>query len=113
MKDFFKNVVAVLKRGFDFGAGIVKYAAKLRPFVVSTASELEDLIPDSGFGDLKLIAFDQALKIFVAVSADFPEQDVEEGGTIWTVAHWLLEAYLSAQKMRAALKIEKPQNAGQ
>jgi len=102
MTDFFRKIVGLLKSGYDFGAGIIKYAAKLRPFVVSTAAELEALIPDSGMGSVKLIAFDQALKIFVAVSADFPEKDVEEGGTIWTVAHWLLEAYLSAQKMRAA-----------
>lgn len=100
MGNFFASVIGYLKRGFDFGIALVRYAAKLRPFVVSTAVELEALIPDSGMGNVKLLAFDQALKVFVAASADFDADDVEEGGDIWTVAHWLLEAYLAAQKAR-------------
>jgi len=103
MNDFFKKIAGVLRRGFDFGQGLVRYAAKLRPFVLSTASELEALIPDNGLGSIKLLAFDQALKVFVAASADFEEQDVAEGDSLWTVAHWLLESYLAAQNARAKL----------
>jgi hypothetical protein len=111
MNEFFKKVVGVLKRGFDFGQALVRYAGKLRPFVLTTAAELESLIPDSGMGNIKLLAFDQALKVFVAASSDFEEQDVQEGDTVWTVAHWLLEVYLAAQKARAAVRVTAPAGA--
>ena len=111
MNDLFKKIVGLLQRGFDFGQGLVLYAAKLRPFVVATASELESLIPDNGMGDVKLLAFDQALKIFVAASADFDGKEVRQGDSLWTVAHWLLEAYLAAQKARATVRAASPAGA--
>lgn len=107
MEKFFESVRKVLQGGWNFVVGVHKYAAKLRPFVVVTAQELEALIPDSGMGNVKLLAFDQALKVFVAASSDFDEEDVEEGGQLWTVAHWLLESWLAAQRVQAQLAIMK------
>lgn len=103
MIEAFTRIIAKIRKGMDFLGGVIQYAAKLRPFVVTTATELESLIPDSGLGNIKLLAFDQALKIFVAAT-DMPAKDADEGGSIWTVAHWLLEAYLAAQKAKAAVK---------
>ena len=111
MNDFFKKILGVLKRGFDFGQALALYAGKLRPFVMTTAAELEALIPDSGMGNIKLLAFDQALKVFVAATADFDGKDVQEGDSLWTVAHWLLEATLAAQKARAAVRVTAPAGA--
>lgn len=99
----FDSVISKIKKGMDFLSALVQYAAKLRPFVITTATELEALIPDNGMGNIKLLAFDQALKIFIAAS-DMPANASDEGGPVWSVAHWLLEAYLAAQKAKAAIK---------
>jgi hypothetical protein len=96
---FFDTVSGVLKHGIDFLDALVKYAAALRPFVVQTARELEALIPDNGLGSVKLMAFDEALKVFVAASDKFSGVDASQGGAVWTLAHWLLESFLAAEKV--------------
>jgi hypothetical protein len=100
MSNPFSRLIGAAKKGIDFLTALAKYAATLRPFVIQAATELEQLIPDSGMGNIKLAAFDQALKIFVASSSQIDAPDVEEGAPIWIVAHWLLETYLSAQQAR-------------
>jgi len=108
MNGFFSKIFGLLQGSYNFGDALVLYAAKLRPFVVTAAKELDALIPAGGMGDVKLMAFDEALKVFVAANADFDHKAVAIGDNLWTVAHWLLEAYLSAQKALAAVTAAAP-----
>lgn len=74
------------------------YGPQLREFVVDTAEELEKAIPDSGFGNLKLMMFDGALKVFVDAMKEQEEMRDEEMNGIYEFAHFLLEGYLAAKK---------------
>lgn len=81
-----------------------KYGPQLREFVVTTAEDLERIIPDSGFGNVKLMAFDGALKVFIDAMKEEGEVRDEDVPAIWEFAHLLLEGYLAAKKAKNSVK---------
>ena len=113
MSNIFDRIGNALSRVFGFVRTVFnatnkaagRFAPVLREFVVETADRLETLIPDGGMGNIKLMAFDGALKLFVDEMRKEGELDDEEVGGVWEFAHVLLEGHLAAKK--AAEKFKK------
>lgn len=97
----FNRVKAILTR-VDTAA--TRYGPQLREFVITTADELERLIPDHGFGNVKLMAFDGALKVFVDIMKEDGEAKDEDVAGIWEFAHLILEGYIAAKKAKESAK---------
>ncbi len=81
-----------------------KHGPEVKEFVIDTAEKLEQWIPDHGFGDVKLMAFDGALKIFVDVIRERESTTDAEAKGIWELAHFLLNGYVASQKAKGAWK---------
>ena len=97
LRTAFAGVKAVIQQT---AAIAIKYGPELRLFVIETAEELSILIPDHGYGNVKLMAFDMALKIFLDQLKATGADDKEIKG-VWDLAHVLLEGHVAAKKARA------------
>lgn len=81
-----------------------KYGPQLREFVINTADQLEQAIPDSGMGNVKLAMFDGALRVFVQVMREEENIPDEEMAGIFQFAHFILEGYLATKKAKESVK---------
>jgi hypothetical protein len=107
--DAIKNAFSTL-RDFITGTNAIatQYGPQIREFVVATAEDLEQWIPDHGFGNIKLMAFDGALKIFVDTLKEKDGATEDDAQGIWKLAHFFLDGYVASQKAKGAWKAAQP-----
>lgn len=92
-----QSVIGFFSTLNDLGA---KHSQEIREFVIETADELERWIPDSGFGNVKVMAFDAALKVFLEVMQEDNDLSNEEAAGLWRLAHVLLTGYIAGEKAK-------------
>lgn len=110
--NMFEKISAAISKAFTVLRDVLtktndlakKYGPQLREFVISTADELEKAIPDSGFGNVKLMMFDGALKVFIEAMREQEEVPDKDMGAIYEFAHFLLEGYLASKKAYNTIK---------
>lgn len=110
-KMFINKVLNILSSIFSFINGANRVAKErtpaIREFVITTADQLEQWIPDGGMGSVKLAVFDGALKVFVDTLKQEENVSEEESSGVWDLAHFILEGYIAGKKAKETLDAAK------